>query len=485
VPSIKEDVPLRESRLWDLQLRYFERLGEDAWGSGSVPAFPTSNTAIATACARVIAAWVRDTGCPAQVVELGAGHGRFGYRCVRALRRDGVSVRYTFTDVAQSNIDAIQRHPMLQEYFAQDIMTCARQDAATLPDLPKGPLVVVANYCFDSLLTDVFRVKEGRLEEGRPILSADVPISDDPSIIDELDLEFSFHPIDPIGYYGDPMLDELLAAYQERMGSGVFCFPIGTLRGLKDLLQRPGPVLLLATDKGHSHIQDLVGNDTVGFATHGSFSFMVNFDAVTQLFQRHGGRSHCFSTHDGPLEGGVFIAGQEDCTQTVWAFQEHLAVFSPSDFYALYQTAESADEMDIDALLAMLRLSRFDPQVYTNLYEKALDEISELRIENQRQVLAVLDAVWESAFPIGGQPDVAFALGRTLHQMSRYQRALDRYTASLAYTGEHPATRYNMGLCLYWQGQDAAARVELLKALELDPAYGQARDWLVRIDEED
>lgn len=478
---LDEGVPLRESRLWRLQAQYFQRHGEQAWSSGAVPAFPTSNAAIAAASARVMAAWAEDTGQPLQIVELGAGHGRFGIRCTRHLSEMGCPYTYTLTDGALSNIAAMQRHPFLQPALASGHIRVMHHDAVMGMTMPDGPIVLVAHYCFDGLLTDVFRVQDGVLEEGRVILTSDVPITDDPDIIDELDVVFDFHPVEPEGYYGDPELDRILGGYRHRLKEGTFCFPIGTLRGLQAVLDGGAPVLLLAADKGHIHLEDLENNDTVGFASHGSFSLMVNFDAVAQLFVGRGGSFHGHATHDGPLEGGGFLSAGISAPRTQQALRQHMVTFGPSDFYVLYQAFEDRETIDLDTFLAILRLSHFDPQVYVALYEKALDEISDVAMDAQHQLLAVVEKVWAEAFPIGGDPDVSFALGRTLHQMGRHELSLTHYVRSLEISGDHPATRYNMGLCQYWLGDSDAAQRELGQALVLDATYSSAQKWLDKI----
>src|SRR5438105_1168574 len=78
-------------RLWDLQRAYFERNAIDAWRSGAVPHYVTSNPFVGAAYARIVAAFIRDcldagTVDPTQpvyVLELGAGSGRFSFQFLR------------------------------------------------------------------------------------------------------------------------------------------------------------------------------------------------------------------------------------------------------------------------------------------------------------------------------------------------------------------------------------------------------------------
>jgi len=479
--QLEEDVPLRESRLWDLLLRYYNDLGATAWTKAKVPAFPTSNMAIADGYAQVIAAWAAELGERVTVMELGAGHGRFSHYCLRSLRSRGVDFRYLMTDAAPSNTAAWEKNPFLRPMFQLGLVSGRLHDATAPPPPVEGPLVVISNYCFDSLPADVFRLKRGALEEGHPILSAKSPIGDDPSVLSELRLDFSFHPIEPEGYYGEPDLEAVLGAYRERMGSGTFCFPVGTLRGLKPLLAREAPTLLLSMDKGYSHLHDIAGEDTVGFARHGSISFLVNYDAVAQLVQQAGGSVRLLETRQGPLEGGMFWTGG-DCPATAAVFDEALSLFSPSDFHNLYNALYSLKKPKLKGVLALLRLSRYDPTVFCNFYERVLGEASKAQPRWKRQVEVALERVWDNAYPIDGVPDVAFAVARTYHRIGRYTRALERYQDSLDLAGAHPATHFNMGLCFHRLGQDLRARAEFNRALALDAGYGRARDWLVKLD---
>ena len=206
---------LSESQaLWSQLFEYYEGKAQDAWHSGDVPFHITSNAHQAKAYARLIEAYVDDhrfaavadgkrgaraaldPNEPLYIIELGAGHGQFALLLLAELARrfgggddgdaDRVAPRrrqrvvYVATDLAPSNVAAWQRDPRFAAHARSGLLDFAvfdclsgrelrlRRSGATLaPGTVRNPLVVVANYLFDSLPADAFRVARGALLEGR------------------------------------------------------------------------------------------------------------------------------------------------------------------------------------------------------------------------------------------------------------------------------------------------------------------------------
>lgn len=162
---------LSESPLW--AEGFYERAGIDAWRAGVVPHHVTNNVALATAYARVVVGFLRDTRGPEplQIVELGAGSGRFAFLFLRALDalRPGAAVRYVMTDVAPSTIAFWRRHPALAPFVRAGRLVFARFDAnrdRVISRVTPGPrLVVIASYVFSALAQDAFEVTRGRTFE--------------------------------------------------------------------------------------------------------------------------------------------------------------------------------------------------------------------------------------------------------------------------------------------------------------------------------
>lgn len=125
---------------------------------------------------------------PFYIIELGAGHGKFGFLLLRALleeskvlrcRSKGIRFKLIMTDLVQANIDFWKRHPAFQTFIAENLVDFALLDAECAesialqisgemisPGTAKKPGIVVANYLLDSLTCDHFRINDGQLEEG-------------------------------------------------------------------------------------------------------------------------------------------------------------------------------------------------------------------------------------------------------------------------------------------------------------------------------
>jgi hypothetical protein len=183
--------PFAQSMLWDLQRRYFAERGVDAWRQGEVPHYVTSNPRMADSYAQIVLAFLRDrqrlagadepAAEPLYICELGAGSGRFAFhfltRLVRLCEQAGVPVgafRYVLTDQAQANVRFWREHARFQAFFAAGLLDVAEFDISQSGDIAlqmgkvsigpgslARPLVVVANYVFDSIPQDLFYVDAG------------------------------------------------------------------------------------------------------------------------------------------------------------------------------------------------------------------------------------------------------------------------------------------------------------------------------------
>ena len=59
VHTLQSPVHLRQSLLWDLQRNYYDQTGTDAWESGVVPSFITTNTFIARSYVRMVLSYLQ------------------------------------------------------------------------------------------------------------------------------------------------------------------------------------------------------------------------------------------------------------------------------------------------------------------------------------------------------------------------------------------------------------------------------------------
>jgi hypothetical protein len=198
---IENDVVLSESIIWQMQRNFYKKKGLDAWGKGDerkvgvVPFFITSNSFIAREYSGIFFSAIidlytckkLDPSSPIYIVELGAGHGKFSILFVRFLSKllenssfnhlKVIHIISDFTDVCFEDIsqysdiqpflfndENVKKSNILIDFavFDGDIdnsLKLIRSKQTLSPDAPTvNPIFVVANYIFDSLMMDAYKV---------------------------------------------------------------------------------------------------------------------------------------------------------------------------------------------------------------------------------------------------------------------------------------------------------------------------------------
>lgn len=503
-------VPLSESVIWDWLPRYHERAGPDAWSNSTVPWFITSNAVVARAYAHTVLGHLQDLHArgaldpaePVYVVELGTGHGRLTYLLLRRLLRllrdsplPPLQLRYVMTDVAESNLTALTAHPLLRELIDAGVLDAARLDCHTSTHLELrgsglrigpgdvvNPLVLVANYVFDSLRQDSFRVRGGVLEEGlvRVVGGDAEPDWADPGALEKLELHFEHVPV-AAGRYGEPLRDALLEAYRGGLPDTTFGFPTGAL-GCLDRLRAlsPGGLLLLAADRGFVHLDELLGHGEPHPAAHGSFSFMVNFHALGEYVLALGGRVLRPPLRDPTLGVVGLVLGPDGtspaCPATELAFHEYVDGFGPGDYLVLHRALHRvAAELTLPELIAALRVSDHDPQMLRACTEPLITAVADAGPAQHRELSEVLARCWDNYFPMGEPDDLPFEIARLHSRMDQRHDALRFYQYSIDLFGEHHVTLANMARLRQALGDPAAALAALDRSLEMEPGYSPAR----------
>ena len=221
-----EPAPLSQSRVWELQRAFYEDNASEAFAE--IPHQIVDNPFVAAAYARVVVGYLRDCARggldldePLYVVELGAGPGRFahGFRreldaFVQALPFALPPIVYVMTDLGESTIQQWAANPALDDErfdFARfdvggdGVLNLRRRGIAL--DRLANPLVVIANYVFDSIPADAFAISDGGVQE--------CLVSVEGADVASMQLAFSRGPVRS---YGDPDLDALLEHYRDHAG---------------------------------------------------------------------------------------------------------------------------------------------------------------------------------------------------------------------------------------------------------------------------
>jgi hypothetical protein len=463
-----DPVPLSQSPLWEAQRQYFVRAGVGAWRDNVVPSFATGNAFMAHTYAEILRGYLADlrrSGAPQplQIIELGAGSGRFAHFLLRALLADDTAAsafRYVLTDVSRPNVDFWRAHPSFAPYFDRGLLDVALFDPAQDRSLRReisgslgdgAPIAVIANYVFDSVEHDVFRLDGGVLQEGLVALtSKDGVPQADTDTLDAVALRYAFRPCRG-NYYADPCWNAILQDYARSLPDGAFAMPVAPLRMLANLRELgSGPLLVLAADKAQTEPCEVGGREPPQPVRHGSVSFTTNFHALAACTRRQAGLAFLPGRAAPSVAVAAFCLGAsaEHLAATARAYDAHVCRFGPDDFFVLRRQAlRAVGQLSAAEILALLRQSRDDPATLTRCYER-LVEILPIMTELERATLRErLIAAWEHYFPLAEDTDLAFCIGSLLAGSGFPADAARFFEISLVRYGDDPAARENLELC--------------------------------------
>ena len=522
-PTVLEtDVPLSQSLIWRLQRDFYVQRGLKAWTEDLVPSYITNNPFIAEIYAQIVAGFIAD--CmnlphkdsrplspenPLRILELGAGTGKFSYLFLRKLtsllqnkRMAPQIVRYSMADCSESLLAEWRGNRYLAEFVnagilefqlhrAQEDHPSAATDSRVADPARQasGPLVVIANYVFDSLPQDAFIIADGQISEAMVTTSTNQQGPAPP--LSSLQLSFKNVPVPP-GRYADKSWNEILEHYRSRLPAATVLFPSAALCTLQQLSQSSdGRMLVLAADKGFVREDDLPllqGPPQLEFhASSNCFSQTVNFDAITRYFYGLGGDWLLPQKHFSSLSICAFIARQpgDEFPSTRKSYEQALAWFGPDDLFALMSWLNAhLDEVSIIQALALLRLTRWDPTALLRLFPVIARQLRTVTAERHDLRQAVLDT-WANHYPVTPAENVlAFNCGVVLLELRFFAEALPLFKASEQVLGRSATTSYNLGLCALGLGRSNDALAHMVDACNLDPSFEPARNSRTRLEKD-
>lgn len=520
---LEENRRLSESMIWGLQRNFFDRRSFNAWVEGVLPHYVTSNPFIANAYARTVFGFLRDCQAvargrkssgfpplnpdrPVYIIELGAGTGRFAFHFLKKLlglknhsALKNMSVKYVMTDLAERNVEFWSSHPALMPFVEEGVLDFAGFDVERDDDLRlrhsgdvvavgtvKNPLVLIANYVFDSIPQDLFYFEGGQMHECLVTLSSarEELNPDDPEFFRRVEVSYEHHPASP-EYYDDLELNRILQEYQQRLAGTTIPFPCAALQCLRRLARLArGRMLLLSADKGYVAEESLLRPGQPELSIHGSFSMMVNYHAIGQYFENQGGRVLHTAHRHSSLSITAFLLGQHPhgYVETCQAFVETIENCGPDDFFTLTKgIATNYDALTLEQLLALLRLSAWDAKIFQETFPTLLSCVEFAPPPVKQEIYYVIGQVWDNYYHIGEERDIAFYMAMLLYGMQYYREALEYFGRSLQLWGDEPSTFYNTAVCHYNLGELDAALGYVGRTLELDPTFEAAKSMLIKL----
>lgn len=488
---LEEDVRLSDSCLWGHLRDYYLKEGMNAW-NGQVPFFITSNVFFAQKSARVMANYCFDLflknkfnpNQPIYILELGAGTGQFSFYCLQELRRlwsvlfksdsgsgseNNFKFVYVISDLTPQNIKFCQQHEKLKTWQEEGWLTCRVLDVDQIENLSQGlwgkeqllnPLLVVANYLFDSLRQDAFCVQDKKLLES--LMTVRVPV--DHWELKDLDVNFKKEWVSSENYYSEEWgcLNELLQQYESELDNGHVLIPIGALKLIKSLLRitQHNKLLLLVTDKGYSTLEDFEQEDEPSLISHGSFSFWVNFHALGFWVKKNAGQLMPIPVGEG-IKSAVYYWGEEklnDLPLVREILKENAEEFCLADFFNFYQSFKKSKILSMDALLSLMRWSRWDPYIFRQFSKQIIGHLAETTANVMTGLIEGAEIMISRIYDLPYGEDFYLPIAVMFHALHFYEKAIEIYQQSERRRGPVFLNIFNQALCFHQLGDGLKAQ---------------------------
>lgn len=492
-----------ESPIWEMQRFYYEEQGLKAWQNEEVPLYITNNPMIATSYAEMIFGFLQDrarlghTTEPVIILELGAGSGRLAFHVLKelcGLRDEAAGMPlppfcYCMSDFALKNITYWQQHRSLKPFVEEGILDFAHFDATRDTELKltesntiikKGdlqqPLLVIANYFFDSIPQELIYVGDGKIHECKISLQYPDEVGElSPSeLLERVIPEYHYHREEKYEQESYAYRD-VIQLYQERLEDSHILFPViglNCLEGLGQLSQ--GNFLLLTADKGDHRLENWEFAEPPELIHHGSFSLTANYHAIQAFYEQKGALTLFTLHHYKNLNVGCMLMLQDPMTytHTRLAYQRFVNRFGPDDFFTIKEWYEEhLDQMELRQILSLWRLGRYDTELFIRSSDRILGLLPISDDEELTDLQAGIHLMWAGYYPMEEKQDLAVDCGLLLFEMDQYEDALIFFERSPNLDLVEPDVLYNMAICYDEAGNDELALDFVHRALVKDPYH--------------
>ncbi|WP_442603996.1 tetratricopeptide repeat protein [Paenibacillus sp. KN14-4R] len=496
-----------EAPIWDLQRTYFEEQGLKAWNNNQVPQYITSNPMIATAYAEIIFGFLQDQAGKGDsselvtIVELGAGAGRLAFHVLHKLCElidyAGIPLppfRYVMTDLALKNVSGWKHHPALQTYVQQGLLDFARFDAVHDTDLNlvvsqttirpgdlKQPLLIVANYFFDSIPQELIYVGEGKIFECDALI--DLPENNrhlsSSEALEKMELNYEYRRAPEYEEETYPYRD-VIRLYQQELEDSHVLFPVVGLTCMERLNQlSQAGFLLITADKGDHRLENWKFTEPPQLITHGSFSLTANYHAIQHVFEQRGAQS-LFTTHhykDINIGCIFMLEAPMSYANTRLAYRRFIERFGPDDFFSMKEWVDrQSDTMVLQQILAFWRLGGYDAEFFIHSTKRISSLLPEASDEEMLDIQRGIHTMWSSYYVMEQRYDLALDIGIILFEMHMYEDA-KLFLETSVHADENepvPTILCCLAICCYELGLDEAALAYTREVLVLEPDHEDA-----------
>jgi hypothetical protein len=499
---LESNAPLSTSMVWRLQRTFYADQGIAAWTQSHVPQAVTTSPNIANAYARIALGFLRDMHAtldptrPVFFVELGAGSGRFGFRFLKAFTRlleASPEVHqpfvYVMTDASPTVLEFWRDNPRLAPFVEAGLLDFAHFDllepaplqllvsGRTLEPAPSNnPVIVIANYIFDSIPQDAVAITDGQLFANLVTISASSPELDltapDSKVRIAINFSTDAQPVS-VADEPDPTLQHVLQDYAQRLNNTTILIPRAGIRCMNFFRELGGQrALFLVADFGDVHEDELQDHGPPGFGAGGGLWLAVNFHLLGEYTRLQGGlirhpRGRHLSLNISMLAFGVEPG---PVSYAELAYDDTIDRHGPDELSLVNRgLAEQLPNLKLDVMLGLLRSTGWDPDYLSRCVPALLEELPSAPQRLHPEIVYGIQQAWDLYYPIGESTDVPFGIGALLYGLERYEPALEFFNRSLRDFGEDPRTTLNLAMTTYRLERREETLQWLDRTLQLDP----------------
>jgi tetratricopeptide (TPR) repeat protein len=516
---LEQGKKLSDCILFDLIKTYYTEQGVNAWLAGT-PNFVTSNTIIAEGYADLMITFLLENLSklnldePVYIVELAAGVGHFSFLVLKELERKicyfsalhTVKLVYVMTDFTTGHTNYWKTHEAFQPWFNQGVLDVAtfnplidqtiHLEAANMtltPALLENPMIVIANYFFDTITHDAFKVKSKTLSEGLVTVTRtlkDTTNAEAPVDLSELGMHYQYKEVlNPKAYYACPRVNQVLNSYRHDIKDGTLTFPIGAFQVLENLMSLCNRnMFLISSDKAYTNVNYMSMMESHTFTYHSSISFMVNFDAIGRYFKQMGGRYWATGEHDVSLQTMccTFTPKLNSAYEKLnYTFEEKFnrgtkITRLPLMLYRStlkYKTIKNSITQTLD----QIQLGLKDSRLFASLVSGLLDVIPQIGLAQRITLFRLVDEGLALYYRYPGSDDLPFQLSVLCHKLGDYQRSINCLDKALSYQEGNRFLLFMKAQNMERLNNKKEALALYQEITTLDPDFAEAQECVMRL----
>lgn len=462
-------VDLSLSKLFEIQTDVYKSLElSDLWSAENKTFYWTNNNYIATHYANILAKIIRYSPKIVNIVEIGAGFGRFSYLLIKKIKEhfedEQFQFRYIMTDISPEISQKCKSHPKLQQFIKEGILEFAVLDVTTPGDakLLSGEKlswitkdccnVVISNFVFSDLAGDLFTIKRNNLYKSFIHFensTAQLLEKNFTETLKKIKFQFS-HTLIETDIYSSSAYNNILEKYKKELKRGSFVNPVEMFSFFDYFQTESSSFYWLITDEANTSLDEFINAKPKFYRMDsGMVSNPINLHAL-QLYIKS--KEYKVIKRDVPNKwlDTYLIAPSKDSQNKT--FECDINTFNVDDYIRFYRSMLRKTKSHRD-LLMLIRLSNHDPQVLQDYFNLFTTLAPRGKSYFRNTVKQYLNLCWDNYYAINNLVDMPYMIARVFHSLKMYGEAIHYYHLSIN-NKSNENNLLNLGNCFHDIGFD-------------------------------